>query len=146
MATKRQEQLASARKRLKIDESMDIKELRTLLGDFKKEVLQHIPLVEFEGTVQEVVKRLKEFPDDTVIKYQSSRYKTSSPYTLIPAGFKIVSYREYTDAELKKEGLKLLEQKKRREATAEKKRKADIKKFNEIARRLGQPTVEEIEK
>jgi hypothetical protein len=86
---------------------------------------------------------------ETSVLYRqsSSRYVYNARsyrdrYVTTPAGWVITGYRPYTDEELEADGPKLITAKRVADARAAKTRAANVKKFNALAAKLGQPSIE----
>lgn len=122
---------------------VDVAAIRAQLGDFKKETVEKLPnqVDPFRGTPAQITENLKraaakvgvtgEFTIDRRSMSQGKGYNRYSQTFWV-----IVGLRPFTDAEIKKEGVKLLAQKEKREKAAEDKRNKDMAKLQELAARL----------
>lgn len=128
---------------------IDIAELREKLAGFKKEVRVEIPQDVFIGSVPEVVANISALAKkhgvdvDTVVISQSS--KSSGYYGGRKYYYTLVSERDYTDDELRRQGAKLLEQKERKERLAAAKREKDLATLKALAKKHGLPDPTEIQ-
>jgi hypothetical protein len=123
---------------------VDVVELRKQLGDFKKQVdieiadsdISGLALSEATSYISSLAEAKGLDPNTSklhLIRASGYRYSSSRPRWVIRGE------RDYTDAELRKEGPRLLEQKKRAEARAEAKRKKDLATIRRLAREHGLP-------
>lgn len=128
---------------------LTVAEIREKIGDEQKEILHSIDGRVgsiFEGTPTEIVEKLKAAASEYGVEKNFIVAKRGIMEPTYPGSYRkasrqrlcIIGRRPYTDAELEKEGEKIVREVERRRAAAEKKRRREIAKFNELAVSLGQ--------
>lgn len=124
---------ASVKPKLTVDE------IRAKLGDFKKVDSVEVPLSSLTGNLEEVIKSLKrrlsnsnlEKPKLVKRMVSQGRYRNSTEKWLIEGE------RDYTDAELEAEGMRLIAKVDRERAKREAERLKKVEQFNRLAGDLG---------
>jgi hypothetical protein len=126
---------------------MTVAEIRAKIGDAPKEILIKINDSDLHGTLKEITARLNEVAkrNNLTGEWQVGKrsVKTGGRYGHSVTNLYMIGFRPYTDAEIEKEGPRLVKKIEAAEARAAAKRKKEIQEFNTRARKLGQPTIPE---